>query len=117
MSRRSVSIRATTYACWTRWPRYGTKETRLLLSSTTRKRCGGAITSSILVRVQGFTAAKSWGWRARGTCAGIPGGEVVASGTLRDVERNPDSETARCLKIPLQHPTRGSRRSLRDVED
>jgi len=52
-----------------------------------------------------------------GPRAGIHGGEVVASGTLRDVERNPDSETARCLKSPLQHPTRGSRRSLRDVED
>jgi excinuclease ABC subunit A len=52
-----------------------------------------------------------------GPRAGSHGGEVVATGTLRDVERNPNSETARCLKIPLQHPTRGSRRSLRDVED
>ena len=52
-----------------------------------------------------------------GPRAGIHGGEVVASGTLRDVEKNPDSETARCLKSPLRHPTRGSRRSLRDVED
>lgn len=52
-----------------------------------------------------------------GPRAGIHGGEVVATGTLRDVERNSDSETARCLKIPLRHPTRGSRRSLRNVED
>jgi excinuclease ABC subunit A len=52
-----------------------------------------------------------------GPRAGIHGGEVVATGMLRDVERNPNSETARCLKIPLRHPTRGSRRSLRDVED
>jgi excinuclease ABC subunit A len=52
-----------------------------------------------------------------GPRAGIRGGEVVAAGTLRDVERNPDSETARCLKSPLHHPTRGSRRSLRDVEN
>ncbi len=52
-----------------------------------------------------------------GPRAGIHGGEVVASGTLRDVERNVHSETARCLKSPLRHPTRGSRRSLRDVED
>jgi excinuclease ABC subunit A len=52
-----------------------------------------------------------------GPRAGIHGGEVVAAGSLRDVERNPDSETARCLKIPLRHPTRGSRRPLRDVED
>jgi excinuclease ABC subunit A len=52
-----------------------------------------------------------------GPRAGIHGGEVVATGSLRDVERNPDSETARCLKIPLRHPTRGSRRPVRDVED
>jgi excinuclease ABC subunit A len=52
-----------------------------------------------------------------GPRAGIHGGKVVATGSLRDVERNPDSETARCLKIPLRHPTRGLRRSLRDVED
>jgi excinuclease ABC subunit A len=52
-----------------------------------------------------------------GPRAGIHGGEVVATGTLRDVERNPNSETARCLKVPLQHPTRGLRRPLRDVED
>jgi excinuclease ABC subunit A len=52
-----------------------------------------------------------------GPRAGIHGGEVVASGTLRDVERNAHSETARCLKSPLHHPIRGSRRSLRDVGD
>ncbi len=52
-----------------------------------------------------------------GPRAGIHGGEVVATGTLRDIERNPSSETARCLKTPLHHPTRGLRRSLRDVED
>ncbi len=52
-----------------------------------------------------------------GPRAGIHGGQVVATGKLLDVEKNPDSETARCLKIPLLHPTRGSRRSLRDVED
>jgi excinuclease ABC subunit A len=52
-----------------------------------------------------------------GPRAGIHGGEVVATGTLRDIERNPNSETARCLKSPLCHPIRGSRRSLREVED
>src|SRR5947207_1309575 len=52
-----------------------------------------------------------------GPRAGIHGGEVVASGTLRDVERNQDSETARRLSTPLCHPIRGSRRSLRDVEN
>jgi excinuclease ABC subunit A len=51
-----------------------------------------------------------------GPRAGLHGGEVVATGTLRDIERNPNSETARCLKAPVRHPIRGSRRSLRDVE-
>src|SRR6266496_497096 len=52
-----------------------------------------------------------------GPSAGIHGGEVVAAGTLRDIERNPNSETARCLSRPPCHPIRGSRRSLRDVEN
>src|SRR5204863_8528942 len=51
-----------------------------------------------------------------GPRAGIHGGCVVASGRLRDIEGNPDSETARCLKAPLCHPIRGSRRPLRAVE-
>ncbi len=51
-----------------------------------------------------------------GPHAGLHGGEVVATGTLRDIERNPNSETARCLKAPVRHPIRGSRRSLQDVE-
>jgi excinuclease ABC subunit A len=52
-----------------------------------------------------------------GPRAGIHGGEVVAAGNLRDIERDSKSETARCLNTPLRHPTRGSRRSLRDVEN
>jgi excinuclease ABC subunit A len=52
-----------------------------------------------------------------GPRAGTHGGEVVASGTLSDVQKNPNSETARCLKSPMCHPIRGSRRSLRDVEN
>jgi excinuclease ABC subunit A len=52
-----------------------------------------------------------------GPRAGIHGGVVVTSGTLSDVQKNPNSETARCLKSPLCHPIRGSRRSLRDVEN
>ncbi len=51
-----------------------------------------------------------------GPRAGIHGGEVVATGTLRDIERAENSETGRCLKKPLLHPTRESRRSLRSVE-
>jgi excinuclease ABC subunit A len=52
-----------------------------------------------------------------GPRAGIHGGEVVVSGTLSDVQKNRNSETARCLKSQPCHPIRGSRRSLRDVEN
>src|SRR5213082_432858 len=52
-----------------------------------------------------------------GPRAGIHGGEVVASGSLREIERAQDSETGRCLKAPLCHPMRKSRRSLRHVAD
>ncbi|HEV3244094.1 MAG TPA: excinuclease ABC subunit UvrA, partial [Chthoniobacterales bacterium] len=51
-----------------------------------------------------------------GPRAGVHGGQVVATGTLRDIEGSKDSETGRCLKTPLCHPTRKSRRSLRAVE-
>jgi excinuclease ABC subunit A len=50
-----------------------------------------------------------------GPRAGIHGGEVVATGTLRDIELAKNSETGKCLKTPLCHPTRKSRRSLGDV--
>jgi excinuclease ABC subunit A len=50
-----------------------------------------------------------------GPRAGIHGGEVVASGSLSEIERVNDSETGRCLKAPLCHPIRKSRRSLREV--
>ncbi len=52
-----------------------------------------------------------------GPRAGIHGGEVVATGTLRDIERAKNSETGRCIRKPMQHPTRESRRSLRTVEN
>jgi excinuclease ABC subunit A len=52
-----------------------------------------------------------------GPRAGVHGGEIVAQGTLRDIEQATDSETGRCLKSPIRHPTRKSRRSLRSVED
>jgi excinuclease ABC subunit A len=51
-----------------------------------------------------------------GPRAGVHGGEVVATGTLRDIERAKNSETGRCLETPLCHPIRKSRRSLREVE-
>src|SRR5213595_963303 len=52
-----------------------------------------------------------------GPRAGVHGGEVVATGTLLDIERAKNSETGRCLKKPMQHPTRESRRSLQSVEN
>jgi len=51
-----------------------------------------------------------------GPGAGVHGGEVVAQGTLRDIEKNADSQTGRCLRTPLCHPVRKSRRSLGEVE-
>ena len=51
-----------------------------------------------------------------GPRAGIHGGEVVATGTLLDIKRANNSETGRCLKNPLSHPTRQSRRLLQQVD-
>jgi excinuclease ABC subunit A len=51
-----------------------------------------------------------------GPRAGLHGGEIVAQGTLRDIKRAANSETGRCLKLPICHPIRKSRRSLRSVE-
>jgi excinuclease ABC subunit A len=51
-----------------------------------------------------------------GPGAGMHGGRVVAQGTLSEIEKNKSSETGRCLKNPLCHPTRNERRSLGDVE-
>jgi excinuclease ABC subunit A len=52
-----------------------------------------------------------------GPRAGIHGGEVVVSGTLGEIERAKNSETGRCLRSPLCHPTRKTRRPLRNVAD
>jgi excinuclease ABC subunit A len=51
-----------------------------------------------------------------GPGAGVHGGELVAQGTLRDIEKNANSQTGRCLRTPLCHPVRKSRRSLGEVE-
>jgi excinuclease ABC subunit A len=51
-----------------------------------------------------------------GPGAGMHGGKVVVQGTLRDIEKHSTSETGRCLKNPLCHPTRKSRRLLGEVE-
>ncbi|MEY2497567.1 MAG: excinuclease subunit [Verrucomicrobiota bacterium] len=51
-----------------------------------------------------------------GPGAGMHGGEVVVQGTLSDIEKHRTSETGRCLKNPLCHPMRKTRRSLGEVE-
>jgi len=50
-----------------------------------------------------------------GPGAGSRGGAVVAQGTLEEIQRVPESATGRYLREPLKHPTRGERRSLKDV--
>ncbi len=47
-----------------------------------------------------------------GPAAGVHGGEVVAIGKLDEILRHPESQTARCLREPIRHPSRGSRRPL-----
>ncbi|MEP6936562.1 MAG: excinuclease ABC subunit A, partial [Chthoniobacterales bacterium] len=51
-----------------------------------------------------------------GPGAGTHGGEIVAQGTLEQIRNSARSETGRCLKTPLCHPTRNERRSLGEVE-
>ena len=46
-----------------------------------------------------------------GPGAGVHGGRVVATGTLKQVMRNRDSITGRCLREPLRHPL-GERRPV-----
>jgi excinuclease ABC subunit A len=48
-----------------------------------------------------------------GPAAGVRGGEVVGSGTVQDLIRNPRSVTGRFLREPLLHPARPHR----DVDD
>jgi excinuclease ABC subunit A len=51
-----------------------------------------------------------------GPGAGMHGGEVVVQGTLSEIEAFAGSETGRCIRSPLCHPTRTERRSLGEVE-
>jgi excinuclease ABC subunit A len=52
-----------------------------------------------------------------GPRAGSHGGEVIAIGPMATILKSPRSQTGRCLREPLQHPTRGERRSLTTVSD
>jgi len=51
-----------------------------------------------------------------GPGAGSRGGEIVASGSLKDILASKLSLTGKCLREPMRHPVRGSRRGLDDVE-
>jgi excinuclease ABC subunit A len=43
---------------------------------------------------------------------GVHGGEVVATGTLAELMRHPDSITGKCLRAHRKFPTRGKRREV-----
>jgi len=51
-----------------------------------------------------------------GPGAGVHGGNLVAQGTLGEIAGTNASQTGRCLRTPLRHPMRKSRRSLGEVE-
>jgi excinuclease ABC subunit A len=51
-----------------------------------------------------------------GPGAGMHGGQVIAQGTLAEITADTNSSTGRCLREPLSHPVRGSRRSL-EIDD
>ena len=100
MSRRSVFIRATTCDCSTR--------------STALRNKGNSL---IIVEHDEETMRRADHIIDLGPRAGIHGGRSRRDRHAARRGKNANSETARCLKIPLRHPIRGSRRSLRDVED
>ncbi|HEX4084302.1 MAG TPA: excinuclease ABC subunit UvrA [Chthoniobacteraceae bacterium] len=52
-----------------------------------------------------------------GPRAGSHGGEVIPQGPMASILKNPRSATGRCLREPLCHPTRGERRSLKNVAE
>jgi excinuclease ABC subunit A len=47
---------------------------------------------------------------------GVHGGEVVATGTLAELLRHPESITGQCLRAHRKFPTRGSRRPVEEVQ-
>jgi excinuclease ABC subunit A len=47
-----------------------------------------------------------------GPGAGVHGGEVVASGTLAELQRHPESVTGQCLRQARSYPRRGARRPV-----
>ena len=51
-----------------------------------------------------------------GPGAGVHGGEVVATGTLDELMRHPESVTGRCLRTHKTYPGRGQRRTVQRPE-
>ena len=51
-----------------------------------------------------------------GPGAGVHGGQVVASGTLQQLLKNPESITGKCLRAHKSYPTRGKRRPVTDAK-
>ncbi|HEX5222546.1 MAG TPA: excinuclease ABC subunit UvrA [Verrucomicrobiae bacterium] len=47
-----------------------------------------------------------------GPGAGVHGGEVVASGTLSELAKHPESVTGQCLRAEKKYPARGERRGV-----
>lgn len=45
-----------------------------------------------------------------GPGAGVEGGEVVATGSIKQIMKSERSKTARCLKTPMEHPLNGGYR-------
>lgn len=52
-----------------------------------------------------------------GPGAGVHGGTVVASGTLAELAKNPDSITGQCLRAEKRFPARGERRLVSAVPE
>ncbi len=52
-----------------------------------------------------------------GPGAGVHGGTVVASGTLEELMRHPDSITGQCLRAKKKFPARGQRRPVAPATD
>jgi excinuclease ABC subunit A len=51
-----------------------------------------------------------------GPGAGRHGGNIMGIGSIEEIQKNKDSSTGRFLETPMQHPVRGSRRALKDIE-
>jgi len=48
---------------------------------------------------------------------GVHGGEVVATGTLAELLRHPESVTGKCLRAHRKFPTRGQRRPVTEAQE